>query len=70
MLTGEEIEFCEKAHESNIEKFMRLYGEGKEAEIRELYNNIKEKHEGDATVLKYIPIFVCREFEERYPLTS
>lgn len=69
-LTGEERELYENAHESNIKKLVQLYGEAKEAEIRERYYRIRERHEGDASVPNFIPIFVGREYEETYPLIS
>ncbi len=70
MLTGEERELYDKAHERNIEKLMGLYGEDNEAEILKCYNRIRERHETDANLADFIPICAFREFYDTYPLLS
>jgi hypothetical protein len=70
MLEDFRLEDSEKTHTDNISKLIKAYGESREQEIRELYNQNRTGLEANATIKDHIAFFTYRETEkiltERY----
>ena len=70
MLTKSERRLYDTAHESNITRLIREYGETDPEMVMKLYGLVRGEHEIDATVLQFVPIGTLRDFRDRYPIND
>ncbi len=63
-LNSMSLETYEQSHVQYIEKLVKAFGEDRKEKIEDVYNGIKEEHEGVAEIGDFIPQIVLREAKE------